>query len=262
LFPFLFPHSHYGYVLSGEPNSVKAFTPDDAKRFWEKQRKAPWTLTVCGTFDRKAVLEMARKLAATPAEPAPDFTAPVFTDKRELPLTLKGREQSHLYWILPVPGALSPDTPALQALNTVLTGQGGILFRTLRDEQGLGYSVGSQLWQTPKTGLLVFSIATKPGQTAQALDGFKQAAAQVAVNGITTEQLDRAKSSLTGDYYQGRQSLDSRAESCAANLAMGYPMDFDKQTLDKVQALTTAQVAEIAKKYLDGSKAYLVRVDP
>jgi len=262
LFPFLFPKGHYGYFHSGQPDTLANFTPADIKRFWDKQRKTPWVLAVCGTFDRKAILDMARTLAATPAGQAPDFTTPAFTGKHELTLTLKGREQTHLYWILPVPGAQSPDTPALEALNAALSGQGGILFQNLRDEQGLGYSVTSSLWQSPKAGFLLFSIATDPSKAAQALDGFKQVAADTAERGISSAQLERVKNALTGGYYQGRQSLGSRAEQSALSLAMGYPMDFDKQTLDRVRALNTAQVAEAAKKYLDASKAYLLRVVP
>jgi zinc protease len=262
LFPFLYPGSTYGYFRAGQPAEVAAFTPGDARAFWEKQRTMPWVLAVCGVFDRKAVLELASKLAAGSPGVAPAFPAPAWSSKHDMSLTLAERNQTHLFWIFPVPGKLSPDTPALEVLKTALAGQGGLLFQDLRDRHGLGYSVTAFLWQSPNTGFLAFYIGTTPDKEAQSMDGFKRVAAELAAEGLENALIDRAKNSLEGDYYQERQSLGSRSQEASQNLAMGYPLDFEREILSRVRGLTGAQLAEVAKKYLDPSKAYLLKIAP
>ena len=262
LFPFLYPGTTYGYFRAGQPDEVAAFTPGNVRAFWEKQRTMPWVLAVCGEFDRKAVLDLASKLAAGAAGAAPAFPDPAWSSKHDMNLTLAERNQTHLFWIFPVPGKVSPDTAGLEVLKTALAGQGGLLFQDLRDKHGLGYSVTAFLWQSPNTGFLAFYIGTTPDKEAQAMDGFKRVASELAAKGLDEGLLSRAKNSLEGDYYQERQSLGSRSQEASQNLAMGYPLDFEREILSRVGVLTGAQLAEVAKKYLDPSKAYLLKIAP
>jgi len=262
LFPFLYPGGHYGYFRSGQPAEVKGYEAAQARAFWERQRAMPWVLAVCGQFDRQAVLGLAAKLTVAPMGEPPAIPQPAWSEKRELALKLAERNQEHLFWIFPVEGRLSRDTAALEVLKAALAGQGGLLFKDLRDRQGLGYSVSAFLWQAPRTGFLAFSIGTTPDKAAQAMDGFKNIAAEIAAKGLDLDSAERAKSSLAGDYYQERQSLASRSQEAAQNLSMGFPLDLDREILDKVNVLTDEEIASVARKYLDPSKAYLLKIEP
>ncbi len=262
LFPFLFPGSHYGYFRAGQPGEVSGFTPKDVQAFWERQRAMPWIMAVCGQFDRQMILDVAARLAAPAVAAAPPLAAPAWGDKREEKLTLAERAQTHLFWIFPVAGRESPDAPALEVLRTALAGQGGLLFQDLRDKQGLGYTVTAFLWQSPKTGFLAFYIGTTPDKAGQAMDGFQRIAADVAAKGLDEAMIGRAKNSIEGDYYQEHQSLGSRSQEAALNLAMGLGLNFDREMLARVAGLDAQGVADVAKKYLDPSKAYLMKIEP
>lgn len=262
LFPFLLPGSHYGYFRAGQPLELAGFDSQQAKGLWEKQRAMPWVLSVCGVFDRKAVLALAASLADGPARSAPEFTAPAWGNERELQLTLKERNQTHLFWVFPVPGEQSPDTPALELLQTALSGQGGVLFRDLRDKQGLGYVVTCHLWQAPETGFMALYIGTYPDKADQAMAGFRNVVAELGGKGLPEEEIDGAKQALEGEYYMGHQSLASRSHDAAQNLVMGYALDRDREIVTQAQAVTPAEVIAVAKKYLDPSKAYLLKIVP
>ena len=262
LFPLLYPGSHYGYFRAGQPEAVGAFKAAEVRSFWEKQRTMPWVMAVCGVFDREEILKLAGRLAAGQPGQAPALPAPSLGERHEMTLPLPGRNQTHLFWVFPVPGRQSPDTPALEALNTALAGQGGLLFQDLRDKEGLGYSVSSFLWQAPHAGFLAFYIGTTPEQQAKAMEGFRRVAAELAAKGLGEDLVARAKNSLEGDYYQGRQSLSSRSQEAALDLAMGYPLNFERELLAKVRELSGGQITQAAKKYLDPGKAYLLKIEP
>ena len=89
----------------------------------------------------------------------------------ELDIPMPGRSQAHLMLIFKTAPNTSPDTPALDLLETSLGGMGGPLFRDLRDKQGLGYTVTAFNRQTSENGYMVFYIGTEPGKMAQAEEG-------------------------------------------------------------------------------------------
>jgi zinc protease len=262
LFPFIYPTGHYGYYRAGQPEDVERYGAGDARALWERQRTMPWVMSVCGVFDREAVLELAAKLAAAGEGTPPPFGDPAWGTDKELNVKLAERNQTHLFWVFPLPGKDDPDTPALEVLKSALAGQGGLLFQDLRDKRGLGYSVTAFLWQAPKTGLMAFYIGTTPEQEGAAMEGFKRVASELAAKGLAPELVERAKNSLEGDYYQERQSLSSRSSEAASNLVMGYPLDFEREMLGRARALSGEQITAAARKWLDPGKAYLLKIEP
>lgn len=263
LFPFLYAGGPYAYTRLGEPERVAAFKAPDAARFWKRQTSMPWTMAVCGAFDREAVLALARELSGLSPRPGTfAFETPTWGEKRQETVTLPGRNQEHLMWVFPVAGAVSDDTAGLELLNAALAGQGGVLFRELRDGKGLGYSVTSFLWQTVHTGFLAFYIGTTPERAEEALAGFRDVAARLIAEPLPEADLSRAKNVLWGDYYRDRQSLKARSEEAARLSAQGFPLDRELTLIEKSKSLDAAAVRDLAARYLDPSKAYLMRVKP
>ncbi|WP_246298926.1 M16 family metallopeptidase [Desulfolutivibrio sulfodismutans] len=263
LFPFLYASGGYSFTRLGEPERVAAFTPDDARRFFTRQMRLPWVVSVCGDFDREQMVALAKSLAELcgPAEPYA-FAAPEWGKKREEKLTLAGRNQTHLLWIFPVCGTSGADTPGLELLNSALAGQGGLLFRDLRDKESLGYSVTSFLWQSVNTGFLAFYIGTEPDKAARALEGFSRVAGDLRRQGVPDVEISRARNLLWGDYQRGRQRLGARSSEAASELVHGFGMDHKREIIEKAVTLSGEDVKALAGKYLDPDKAYVMRIDP
>lgn len=263
LFPFLYAGGGYAYTRLGEPERVAAFSPDDARRFMARQTHMPWVLSVCGEFDRSKVVDLAKSLAAWsgPAEPYA-FATPEWGTKREEKLTLPERNQSHLLLVFPVPGTRDADTPGLELLNTALAGQGGLLFKDLREKESLGYSVTSFLWQSVNTGFLAFYIGTEPQKTERAMEGFTRVAAGLKGAELPEAELSRAKNLLWGDYHRERQRLGARSGEAARELVSGYGLDHDREVIEKAVTLSAKDLKNLAGKYLDPEKAYVMRIEP
>ncbi|NMC49688.1 MAG: insulinase family protein [Desulfovibrio sp.] len=263
LFPFLYAGGGYSYTRLGEPERVAAFSPDDARRFMAGQMRMPWVLSVCGEFDRSKVVELAKSLAAWsgPAE-SYAFATPEWGAKREEKLTLPERNQSHLLLVFPIPGTRDADTPGLELLNTALAGQGGLLFKDLREKESLGYSVTSFLWQSVNTGFLAFYIGTEPQKAERAMEGFTRVAAGLREAELPEAELSRAKNLLWGDYHRERQRLGARSGEAARELVSGYGLDHDREVIEKAVTLSAKDLKDLAGKYLDPEKAYVMRIEP
>lgn len=82
LYPFLFKGHSYGYYTMGMPEGVSKFTAADALRAWTRQSAQPWTLAVCGQFDREKILKFAQSL---PLPTATGAAAPLNTTGAPIP---------------------------------------------------------------------------------------------------------------------------------------------------------------------------------
>ena len=259
--PFLFPGCVYGYLQLGEPENVQKYDEAQLRSFWNRQKARPWVLAVSGDFDRDQILAFAKSLPA-PDQRKVDVPVPAWGTRPELDIPMPGRNQAHLMLIFKTAPDTSPDTPALDLLETSLGGMGGPLFRDLRDKQGLGYTVTAFNRQTSENGYMVFYIGTEPGKMAQAEEGFKRIINDLHQNLLSEEDVNRGKNQLEGDYYRNMQSLGSRSGEAAALTMEGYPLSFTKDQIEKSKNVTPEQLREIVKKYLNVDSAYTIKVLP
>jgi zinc protease len=136
----------------------------------------------------------------------------------------------------------------------------------VREELGDAYSpgVGSSASDIfPGYGYLQSSVTVDPPRASQVADIIVSIAADIAEKGITDDQLDRAKkpvlttlreSARTNQYWLG--SVLSRAQERPDVL------DWCRSRYADNEAITTAELNELAKAYLPTSRASRVTVVP
>ena len=261
LSPFLFPDSVFGYQSLGTIDAVQTYTPDMLRAFWDKQKRRPFVLSVAGAFDREKVLAFARSLPA-PDEGMLELPVPAWNKEKKLDISLPGRNQAHLILVFKTVPDGDPSAPAFDLLSTVLGGMGGPLFRELRDEQGLGYTVTASNRQTDKMGYMLFYIGTEPGKMEQAEAGFRKILDELKEKPLAADDLDRGKNQLEGDYYRAMQRLSSRSGEAGILTLEGRPLSFSRDQIEKARKVTPQHLQELAKQYLDFKDAYIIKVLP
>lgn len=259
---FLFPGGQpYGFDGLGTAENQDRFGPGDVQAFWKQQNAQPWILSVAGDFDREKVLAFARSLPV-PTAPAVDVPQPTWGADKRLPLSLPGRQQAHLLLAFHAVPLDHPDAPALMLLESVLSGQSGLLFNKLRDEQGLGYTVTAFYRSLPEAGFMAFYIGTTPRNLDVARQGFSGIIKDIKTDLLPAELLAKGLNRMEGSYYRGRQSLGARADEAASERLLGQPQDFQKRMLEKAAKVTPEQLREVARKYLLVDKMYEVTLLP
>ena len=265
LFPFLYKTGPYALLHQGTPEEVQGFTNSDIIRFWNRQSMQPFTLAVCGQYDQAAIEVFATEIANTlTAQDKPyEFTTPEWGKEREITMQLQDRNQSHILMLFPTPGKTDMETSAdFEMLKTALSGQSGLLFRDLRDKQGLAYTVTSMFWQSKNTGFIALYIGTSPDKVDQSMAGFKTVLAELAANPLPEEELERARNIIVGNYYQEHQSLISRSRQAASLMARGFDRDYEEKLIERAKNVTPQDIQEAVKKYMTVDKAYIMKVTP
>ena len=265
IFPFLYKDGSYSYFHLGTPEIVDKFSREEIIDYWKKQSSRPFVISICGDYDREALAAFAEKLDGelVVKDTEVSIPAPHWGVEKDLTMTLPDRNQAHLMVIFPVPGMEDEEaTAGLSLLRASLAGQSGLLFRDLRDKQGLGYTVTAFLWQAPKTGFMAFYIGTKPEQLDQALAGFDKTVKMLKAKDLPEEEILCARSILRGEYYQDHQSLLSRSREAASMIVKGFQPDLDQKIIEKASKIDAAEVRDLINKYINWDKRYTLTVKP
>ena len=149
------------------------------------------------------------------------------------------------------PSLLEPDYAAARVLATVMGGgMSGRLFRELRDQRGLAYSVG--MLGSFRTGpsFLVSYLGTAPANAEAAEAGMLAEIERVRGESVTARELARAKAYLLGTLAMDRRTSTRHAWYMAFFEVIGAGWDFPERYARAVEAVTPADVARVAQRYL------------
>jgi zinc protease len=150
----------------------------------------------------------------------------------------------------------NPDYYAVQIMNEIFSnGFSGRLMQRLRSQRGLTYGVGGGLgapWDHP--GLFRVQMATKSGTTLESIDALRKEVAGLTTEPFTSEELALAKESVLNAFIF---TMDTPAK--VLNQAMllefhGFPADYFQKYPANIEKVTAADVARVAKKYVDPDK--------
>ena len=142
------------------------------------------------------------------------------------------------------------DRYALELLSEACSDLGSRLFMRIREELGLAYYVGAQNQPGLTPGCFAFYAGTSPGQLEEVEKELLAEAAKLSEEGLSEEELGRAKAKMIGQRKISRQDLGGLAMMVGLDelYGLGYASSDDDEA--KVKALTTSQVRAVAQKYL------------
>ena len=155
----------------------------------------------------------------------------------------------------------SEDRYALDMLQECCSDLGSRLFLRIREQLGLAYYVGAQNLAGLVPGYFAFYTGTEPTKAAQVETELLKEAELLRTEGLTAEELKRAKAKIIGQKKISRQDLGSLAQLTALDEL--YGLGWQRAELDdaKYEAVTLEQVKAAAQKYLkpDGFVVSIVK---
>lgn len=167
------------------------------------------------------------------------------------------RAQTHIAYGFQAPGLGSPESPALDVLAAYLSGMSGPLFRELRDQQSLAYTVQCGYNPGLNIGSFNFYIASDPKKVEAALSGFGDIIKRTRKNPISEEELEGAKRYIIGTTKTRLQTISSRAGQAVLNSLYGLGVDYEEKRLADIEKVTAEQVREVAERYLSSERGVL-----
>jgi len=159
---------------------------------------------------------------------------------------------------------LHQDLYALDVLSYILTqGESSRLVEQLERQKRLVLSISSSSW-TPTWGKGIFTFAYR--SEADKADAAEQAILRelrkIVAEGVTEDELARAKRQKVADLVYSQQSVESIAAQLATDYLATGDVRFSKQYTDRIRAVTAEQVHAAARKYFTFDRLAVTRMVP
>ncbi len=156
----------------------------------------------------------------------------------------------------------SADRYALELIDEASSDLGSRFFVRIREQMGLAYFVGSTQMQGLVPGLFAFYLGTDPQKLAAVKAALLEEIGKLAGEGLTPEELRRAKKKLLGQQQIANQSNDSLGYLSALDELYGLGFNHYKSLEQEIEAVTLADVKRVAAKYFQEQPYVLATVRP
>jgi zinc protease len=157
---------------------------------------------------------------------------------------------------------VSPDRPALEIISSASSDLGSRFFDRIREQMGLAYFVGASQMTGLVPGLFVFYVGTDPLKVDKVTEALQEEINTLAAEGLTDEEIERAKRKLLGAEAIRNQSNSSFASNAAINELVGLGYDHHLRRSEEIQNVTAEQVREVARRYFQENSPVRVTVRP
>ena len=263
----------YRVPVIGWMNDLENMTAEDA-RHWYDSWYAPNNafVVVVGDVAHQAVFELAEKYYGPLQAQALPVRKPQTEPKQigirrlvvkapaELPMLL-------MTYQVPVIRDIQKDTDpfALEMLSAILDGHDAARFskNLVRNQQiavsaGAGYDSASR-----GPGLFYLQGIPAEGKTCAELENaFKEQIREIATNGVSREELERAKAQLVASQIYKLDSMFAQALEIGQLETAGIAHTSSKKMIEKLQAVTQQEVQQVAKQYFDDAHLTVGELDP
>jgi predicted Zn-dependent peptidase len=261
----LWPNHPLGRDVAGTRESVGAITRRQMLDFIATEYSPSTTVvSIAGNIEQEATVQIVNKLLGgwQSKKKSRAFVPYIEKENPCVALECKETEQTHLCLALPGVSLTDPRRFTLDLLNVILgEGMSSRLFLEVRDKLGLVYNINSYLDHFQDSGALTIYAGVDPKNMEK---GVRAVLHQLA---LLKEPVDQEELTKAKELSKGRLLLrmeDSRSVAGwmgGQEVLSGYVMSVE-EVVAKIEAITAADMAQIAREMLVSEKLRLSVVGP
>jgi predicted Zn-dependent peptidase len=260
----LFSDTYYGDTPIGRPilgtvDSIRGMSRNTVFNYYKKKYlPQDLVVAVAGNIKHKRVVAMVEE-ALSRDEFLDVMAAPVIrpntvvknSKQQPVGLLYKKSEQAHMFYGMEGVARADDRRFAMGVLSAALGGgMSSRLFQEIREKRGLAYSVYAYAQQFAGSGVLGFYAGCSPTKATEVVEIIRSVVADVADNGMTHEEIERAKGAVRGSLVLSQEDTGSRMSRIGKNeIVYGQVMDFD-DILKAISRVSAQDIREIAGEFL------------
>jgi predicted Zn-dependent peptidase len=245
----IFGEHPLGRRVLGTAEVISSIPVPDIDAYHQARYTAPnIVVAAAGNIDHDAIAELAR----THVEPrigkgGTDANGTAPETQARVGFQCKETEQYHV--TLGGPGLARGDDRryALAILDTVFGGStSSRLFREVREKKGLAYSVGSYTQQFVDGGLIGLYVGTREDNVEEACEIIGRELASIHADGISEDELARAKEHVKGRMVLSSESTAARMSRIGKAVLFGTELLTLDEMIARVDGVRLDDVSELA----------------
>ena len=260
----LFSDTYYGDTAIGRPilgtiDSIKGMSRNTVFNYYKKKYlPQDLVVAVAGNIKHKRVVAMVEEALSRDSfldelgAPVLRPNTPVKNSKQQsVGLLYKKSDQAHMFYGMEGVARADDRRFAMGVLSAALGGgMSSRLFQEIREKRGLAYSVYAYAQQFAGSGVLGFYAGCNPTKAIEVVEIIRSVLSDVADNGMTHEEIERAKGAVRGSLVLSQEDSGSRMSRIGKNeIVYGQVMDFD-DILKAISRVSATDIREIAGEFL------------
>ena len=195
-----------------------------------------------------------------------EFGKPAVAEKQDEPrILLHNKKTDQTNFILGVRSydKFNDKKYPLGIMSVVLGGgMSSRLFSEVRDKRGLAYDIHAGGETYTDSGFFIVKAGVNNQKVGEALEVIMEELRKVKKDGITPQELQRAKDQIEGSMALGLEHSDAVAETYAESLIFHNKVLTPEEELDKMKKVTLEDVLEVASEIFDDKKLNLSLIGP
>lgn len=248
LFAEIFRGSSLARPILGSKESLAPMTGDFLRGYHRRHYRADNTVVaLTGSFTEEVLEDIRRRFSGLEAGEAPVVDQAVYTPA--FVTTKKPIEQNHLILAFPGLTYASPRRFALQLLSAILGG--GVssrLFQTVREQQGLCYSIYSYGAGHQDAGVFCVYTALNRETEETALETIRRVIDQFLQEGPDQEELERAREQSKANVVMGLESTHALMSHAGRSLLFLDQILTPEEIIAAYDAVTREDVMDLARE--------------
>ena len=245
----------YGRPTLGTKESVASITPDDLRKFVEQNFRLEGV--IIGAVGDVEPGEMGRLLDVAltglkEEKVTPDVNRIMPTADGSTTVIRKPNPQSVVMFGMPGIMRDDPDYYAAYVMNYVLGGGGftSRLYQEVREKRGLAYSVYSYLYPFEHSAIYLGGLGTANERVAESVQVVKDQIKKLADEGVSDDELAKAKVFLNGSFPLRLDSNAKIARMLVAIQISDLGLNYIDQRPGFINAVTSDDIRRVAKRLL------------
>ena len=266
----LYPEGHpYNWQVIGELVDLQAATVDDVKDFYDKYYGPNnATLVLAGDFDNAKAKEMVEKYFGEIKKrgdvPRMEPMPVTLSETKRLYHEDNFAKAPQLNMVWPTIEQYTPDAYALNFLAELFSrGKKAPLYKVLTEEKEISSRAFAFNGSSEIAGAFRISVTANEGVDLDDVEaGINEAFARFETDGITEKDVERIKSGLETDFYNGISSVLGKSFQLASyNEFTGDP-SFIVKDIENIKKVTKADVLRVYDTYIKGKNYVMTSFVP
>ncbi|HAV43379.1 TPA: hypothetical protein DCX15_05120 [bacterium] len=262
----LFTLHPYKWPEIGHKESIEAITRDELLEFYYTYcRPDNMVLSIFGDIEIEETTQKIKELFDEfKPKPFPESLIPKEPPMKEIRHTFINRKKEQTIVMIGFHGidVKAPERHTFEVITSILSGQDGRLFKSLREENPLSYSVGTYSILGLDRGAYIFYIGTDPKLKDEAIEGLLNEIKRLRDEEVMDEELQRAKRQLIGNRAISLQSNSSFSLYVSLDELYGLGYDNFKEYENRINKITKEDIRRVANTYFNPNGYALVTLGP
>jgi predicted Zn-dependent peptidase len=252
-----------GRPIIGRAEVISSISVDEIRKYHSARYTAPnIVISAAGNIDHERLVELASSLSPGSGAsneinsvPEPNAGEVVFEGKET--------EQFHVCFGTPSIKRSDERRFALAVLDSLLGGSSSSrLFREIREERGLAYSVGTYSEQFTDSGVFAIHTGTRSENIEVVCELIGKEVSKLLESGVPDEELERAREHVKGRLVLSEESTAARMNRIGRAVLHDMPILTLDEMIGRVDAVTGKDIDGLAQELFGGRALDAAAIGP